>query len=642
MKTRIVLYVALIATMNHIYLKGYGAPQDGHIPDKSKVVQEKYDKGEMDTPKVKRAKGDSVEVYYDAVTGRLVQSDLAIDQDGKILFHIKNINLFLYDVTISEIHDNAINRTQVNQVTSKFSLTPLNFNVSDVSLIAEQTAIPKQVEGAEIEALRQSVNEGTRKIKQMERNLADLENSYDDWVITVAPVTYLESELVELRLSIAQFDTVNFEKDAQKFETKKAAILKQIEAFKASPDIKSSLDSLASYRLQRQALAIKIDSIQSAIDKAKDKIWTIEKKAGNETTIIEDFNNAVQAYHVSVRHLNQLIGLHEGLRCLLYSNNLDKEAIKNRDQLIESYFGKVITSKGELIDYLNRRFEAVQDTFSDVSRKMSKLSLDKSETQQNIKDIFVELRAFHSSIKYEAYSLFFTQIAAIWDAIHPSNYRIDLVAQNLSENADLVKYSITAIPKGSNTCSSNAKPIQFEFVIRIRRGVKIDVSPGFFVFGGMKDQSFSFATYDSSGTLIPSSSTVVASDGGDIKSNLFPSIGAAFSIYCRSEKVFKSGLNFGFSTNGKNVRYFIGPCLLLGRSERIGLTAGAALGQVKAPTLEYAVGSRIWKPLDQLEDVVPLRDPSPFKLGYFFGLTINLWDERNAERWSQLSSSFGQ
>ena len=75
-----------------------------------------------------------------------------------------------------------------------------------------------------------------------------------------------------------------------------------------------------------------------------------------------------------------------------------------------------------------------------------------------------------------------------------------------------------------------------------------------------------------------------------------------------------------------------------GKSERININFGFAGAQVDRVSDLYDTDSPIQVPIADLPNEVPLRNPSPFKIGGYFGITFNLLGTKNKETLSQISS----
>ncbi len=86
------------------------------------------------------------------------------------------------------------------------------------------------------------------------------------------------------------------------------------------------------------------------------------------------------------------------------------------------------------------------------------------------------------------------------------------------------------------------------------------------------------------------------------------SFGGAFGI----------GLALGGQDGGQNINFFLGPSLMLGRGQRLALTAGLMGGKVERLGEGYEVGDTFISEADN----VPTR--SVYELGYFLGLSFNL------------------
>lgn len=85
---------------------------------------------------------------------------------------------------------------------------------------------------------------------------------------------------------------------------------------------------------------------------------------------------------------------------------------------------------------------------------------------------------------------------------------------------------------------------------------------------------------------------------------------------------FGAGIPVGGSGGLESMAFFLGPCLVLGRQERIVLSAGLMGGKVEQLAEGYSVGDR-FEP-----DPTLLKTETVYKLGYFMGLSFNLIGNR--------------
>jgi hypothetical protein len=239
---------------------------------------------------------------------------------------------------------------------------------------------------------------------------------------------------------------------------------------------------------------------------------------------------------------------------------------------------------------------------------------DKSEIQ-NVRD---ELVKFHAEIDFNKYREFFIEIAKVYNDINKENWTVKYQTSYIYPNTDKVFFKFNATPIESKYVQTN-EPIKLEYDFIVKGGWKIDISSGLFWLAGVNDDVYRFeARTDSTTAIIKSTND----------SWILPSLGVLFNVYKRSNKNVKFAFNFGAGTDIKQIEYYLGGGLLLGRYERIGLNVGIVGKFVNKVSYKYQVEDGNERIIDvalsDLPDEVPMQNPSPFQVGIYFGITYNL------------------
>lgn len=180
---------------------------------------------------------------------------------------------------------------------------------------------------------------------------------------------------------------------------------------------------------------------------------------------------------------------------------------------------------------------------------------------------------------------------------------------------DEVKFTLTIEPTEINTCDLNGKRI-IVVKVKVKGGLKIDFSTGAFFNGGSNKflgNTYYYRNIDENSRLI-----TTAERG----SRNMLSVGALMHFYRRSVKKVNLAGSVGVSTtaNLSDLNFHIGPSVLLGRKDRIAISAGLTLKS--SPVLDRQLEvDKVYSKL-QSPDEIPTVQAFPVA-GYFFAITYN-------------------
>lgn len=601
-----------------------------------------------------KKKLDSLIIRYDARTGIASKyPPYEVDQNGYIRFEVNNINLFRYSVTLTELQNNVINSSKLSEGNTQVSIDPMIFNLTDVNLNIQIIPVAPNDFTKALSAIGEEKSEMMKKIERKEKEIQKEEAQYSVAKKRIDRVNEIDLQLETNKSNLNYLTSIGEDNLSKEQKAEKADLEKQkrnLDLEKSSIDlINKIVDDKAYIKTYEET---KKDVLEKELYALRDSLAEIEQRYNKKVlddktshSIFESFNSALGVYKESLNKLNAITDMYQRLVSVLYSDQ-PVENIKNEKNRIVKDFIKEGEITGDNI--LKEAYQRLRDVdvkyyaLSEVYSKVSAIddeeiissdsedeSTDISEIKDKSKEIFDKISAFHGQIKTTTFHTFFMQLIKVYDAINESNFTLTYQTLILTDNADLINYNLKAEPHTNLPYSLETRPINFNYDVKIKGGVKIDVSTGVFWNIGLDDNSYRFES------VTAESSRVIKEDN----ENLFiPSFGVLFNIYRRSNKNVKLGGNLGISTNTEKLNYYLGGSVLIGKSERLNINLGFAGAQVKTVSDLYNTEEVIPVPIKDLPNEVPLRNPSPFKIGFYFGVSFNLLGTKNNETLSKIST----
>ncbi len=201
------------------------------------------------------------------------------------------------------------------------------------------------------------------------------------------------------------------------------------------------------------------------------------------------------------------------------------------------------------------------------------------------------------------------KLSALWreyEALQANDFVKDY---RVTAQGDQMKFSIKFNPNGAgatNVPTLQVAPIE----IPVAGGFKVNASIGV-SFGQFFDRPQSFFVRDN---------TI----RGEDKDSFFPVISSFFHFYGQSKGTVSLGGSFGIGlpitgdNAGQSASFFLGPSLVIGRSERLVLTTGLMGAQVERLAQGYEVGDRF------VSDANLPPTKEVYETGFFLGLSFNV------------------
>ena len=560
-----------------------------------------------------------------------------INQDGYITLEIKDINLFRYSVDLTEIHNNVINSTRLSEGNTKVNIDPSLFKLANLNLNVDAASVKKSQEAIDLAKLDLDRSEMYRNKKKVDQELRDKEYQYFKCKDRIKEIRDFDQELDNIKDGLKILNNGEFKKDDK--AEKKVLLLKQIEIknkrkyrLKQFNFIEDSTFVSAFDDSIKNALITKLEGYTNSIDSLEYEynLKVIENTTDNSK--FENFNLALEGYLVSLRELNDLSDFYQRLVSLLYSDNSFIEIEQGKKRIAEDVLDIKNAEKDDILKEAYLRFRKIDKKYVILSDAYSDIDALNGNNDKNIKEKIKEkfnlISAFNKQIEYKYYQQFFEQLATVYDAINASNFTIKHRTLIISDNADEISYNLKATPHTNLPYSVETNPINLKYNVKINGGVKIDISTGIFWNIGLNDKSYRFEEVDAN------SSKIIEESNED---HFKPSLGVLFNVYKRSNKNIKFGGNVGFSTNSDKLSYYLGASMLIGRSERVNVNVGFAGTQVQRGIDKYEPDEIIQVAISDLPNEVPLRNPSPFKIGAYFGISFNLLGTKNKNTLNVLS-----
>jgi len=568
---------------------------------------------------------DSLHIIFNARTGNLnTYPPYEVNQDGYIIFEIQDINLFRYSISVTELQDNIINSTNLSEGKTLINVDPSFYNLSNINLqIPNETKANNKEENAvQMLTIEKSIED---KELEIERHIIDSQINdakYFDAKNRDTKRNDLAIEISELQKKI---DATSNKKEKELLEN----LLIQKQTQETDLNLKYDKDRDDAYisTYEDSTRVNQEKTLRGLKDSLRDLRFTfdsIRQIDDSKNSKIVDFDIKRKNYIRSMNSMNRLVDIYYRLINILYSDKGYDEISKEKDLVTTDLFGTTESvTKDHLLKLCLRKFRSVEANFQRLSESYKDISDD-----PDIEKVFNIISAFHNQINYDNYNRFFLQLTSIYESINKSNFTLKYQTFILSDNADLITFNLTATPFNNLPGSIETRPVNFEYIVKVKGGVKIDVSTGVFFNIGLNDKSFRFEAVDDN------TSRVIKEEN----KNLFkPFYGVLFNVYERSYKDVKFGFNAGVSTNTERVNYYLGSSIIFGRSQRIILNFGLAGAQIDEATDMFDTNETFSTPLSDLPSKVPLRNPSPFRLGGFFGISFNLTGTVNKQTLSQIS-----
>ncbi|MFY9151877.1 MAG: hypothetical protein WAO52_07685 [Prolixibacteraceae bacterium] len=514
---------------------------------------------------------------------------LFVGSNDQIILKFEDVNTFLYSINFKEVQ-----RDLISDEEKANNILELSFNPSEIKFLPLKLTdfLLPEIQNPNV---ADTINELERTLTALQvkaKLLNDQRRKLNEELDGI-----IRRKLIQYELEIK--DTINDVK-ALKLENKLLEI-------KSSDDIKKMNSSIDDLMKEFQSNLAALENNRKAKEKYISKNNSIEVH-----TIL--FRNLLKNYIDILSSINEKLAVYDELMFVLYSNEPFKNVELQKKQILKDHFGTdcepghILHSYYELFNKLDTVYYAIQKRYDLIPDK------------KQVSSSFIKLSDYHNKIDRVKYQEIFRQILKTFNAINESNWTITYQTTTISDKADKIFYSLDITPIKNEYTLTN-KSIKFNYGLDINGGYKIDVSAGILYHFMLMDDEYRFEK------VTEETSRIVKVTKDD---QFTPAASALFNIYKRSASAYKLAVNFGAGTNTEKVYYYLGAGILLGKSERIGVSAGLVGGTVARISDEYKKNDIINLPLEKLTKEVVMQSKDPFKFGYYFGVTYNLSGKNKA------------
>lgn len=574
--------------------------------------------GEGDKKK-RAAKDSTIRVIFDCYTNTFIGSnpfDKTIDWKNGVTIELRNINTFLYKVSIQEQQKNTVLISSESQKLPDFSTSfslnqfPVDFGkLSQLNYL--QAKIPISSEKGVKEA-EEKYQKGRIKVEVSKSLLSKLVMEQES-VLDV-----IKKQETELNILKAKADSIK--KTGSNVIEKRDSIMTEL-LIKDIEQKKKEINSIGS----------KIVSANVVIETSKSDEFDLEKEYNRFSSINSDLkvkikflNETLEVYKNSVLEIRKIDLFYQQVLGLCYSQNLSpQQIIESKDTLAKRMFTAV--NKADLMQSLFQIRENIDQNITqyiDASQTLI-YSFDFSNDELKKYRQFLEeqeskIRDYHKQIDYSLLRSSIEKTVKLYDAINLQNFTILYHSYLFDDDATEVAYKIIGEPVPDPPFAMAGKPINIPFSLPIRKGLKIDFSTGLFV--NFIPQAEYFFEKDTD-------TTVKVNKRNDPNSYV-PNIGYLFHFYQRGSKW---GGAIGASTglDGKSLKYYLGGSWMHGRSQRLIISAGLAGSQLQRPIQSQSVGSILKTPEYSVTKTV--LTTAAWRVGAFISFTFNLTGSNNKQ-----------
>lgn len=289
---------------------------------------------------------------------------------------------------------------------------------------------------------------------------------------------------------------------------------------------------------------------------------------------------------------------------------------------------EILKKNGDLNQKINSLNSEVKDFYESLKHKKTFDKADYTKRQElrdnaekQLSNVFELSKCLEEKKTDDGYSstkeiLLTTKENAIQiiKSIVQKFYTIDLEIYTLpidvqGKNIDALEFKVRRFDK--ETKEEDLSFASAPYNIWVRGGFKIDVSAGLF-FSSLYDLEYD--KRDDPAT--PGNKIITLKNGGDYDL----AFGSTINVYVRMRSWIVPTINLGaVITKNEKLQVLFGLGCMLGKQERIILTAGLSMGRVDRIADSYQVGGSY-----NLGDSGNIPTQSQFKFGNFFGITYNL------------------
>lgn len=553
---------------------------------------------------------NTYEIRYNFKTKVYDRNLLGPKINHPIVYKIENINRIAYDIKISS-RDSTLTKGEDVEI-----ITP-----------SESTKEAKKVETLEMETIRIDVlnSENTNMDGINDETRTSLKNK----------VEAHKFEVVRLNGLLDQTHSDIKRKN------------EEIKALRDSFD-KSNTDSVAktNYNSIEKELDEKLtkyitekDSLNDLIIKQKDAISRNENSLSEEEKKLQKINNFNNDYSkLSEKHVNLNNRINE-INEIFKNNNILVSIARNpqiysvedynviaKDSLGDYTQIDKIYSRRECITQYSKEYTEFKLLYSKIKNNFEIIQLLKSVS--TYKDIIKSIEEINTIVEknntkildQNPNQVITNMITLIQYLKNPETYSI--TSAPIQPTQDVVIFDVDIKTKKGLDYNNERKFSHKEYT---KGGVRYDFSTGLVLGFGVNDYSFSKETIYNT-DLQPIEEMIVERENTN---EYLPAVGAMLHVSLRNHRLVSFGLTLGASISTTELdlnSLFPGISILIGKTEKIIITAGPALKKIQYIKSDFDVDKAY--PVGTLPS--SFETQSTFRQGWFVGLTYNLTNKQKS------------
>lgn len=520
---------------------------------------------------IKRFKNDTFSLRY-------------LDVKNSMDITIKDINPFLYEITMREYQNDYLNEMK-------------NENIQTVNFVQGNLAVnfpePKNKRFDFIPGDKESEDSAIKYRNEIEKNQRQINAIYNEKIypkqkeIADSSASYKVEKVEELQKAI---DTADY--DVAKLVLRRRSLFAELAKIKNEKEEAVGMqDKINTYVNEYNRNLIELQKLFDFYQAIKILVYTPSKSIkdlmGEKKEILWRYLNDIKGFFRTQREI-------KSFELTFQFHDILRQIKKTVEDIKEAYHSLIMSSKG---------------------------SASERELATNLKALIESIDEDQKKLSTNALDMVISNTAMLYNAINEDMFTQHYVIDNVKEKTDYVQFQFDAIPKPQSQASIVPKPISYKVVMPVKHGVQMNVSSGLFFNMGLSNEDW---YYKPMNQLADTFQMVKAAYKlGDV---FTPSVGLLLHVYRRSPYATKLAGSFGFSTNAKEINYYLGGSFILGKSQRCVVSLGLAGGQKEVLKGSFGEG------LDDRIVTKEFKDKNPtiltikrFKVGAFLSFTFNLW-----------------
>ncbi|HMJ46126.1 MAG TPA: hypothetical protein VK498_02290 [Ferruginibacter sp.] len=516
-----------------------------------------------------------------------------LDSKYPMQITIKNINPFLYNITMKEYQNDYLNEMKneniqaLNYTVGNLAVNFPEPNYKNFNFIEPKSAVTKN------------------NIENINENVYKIQNQINE---------IYKKTIYRMQDSLQKGTTVNkdlLQDSINKADYKVASLIRQ------KNDFKDQLSKI-----------------------------TEEHNDGKNKTLLfiglqVSFINHLKEYNEYVLKLQQLFHFYQALKIQVYTPGKSiGELESDKKAILARYLKDIISTDTTLRSIesfeLTYQYHAILTKIKKIVGELgddySSFMFKKGDTDQekelalNMKALIDWLNEEQKKISVSAMDNIISNTTLLYNSINEEMFTQYYMVDNVKDKTDYVQFVFEAAPKLQNQSAIVPKPISYKIIMPIKQGVQMNVSSGFFFNIGLSNEEWFYKPTANIDSFELSKSPYKVGD-------LFkPSIGLLLQVYKRSPYAHRLAGCFGFSTNATDINYYLGTSWIFGKAQRCVISAGFVGGQREVLKSSFGEGRDDRLVSGSFKENNPVIETAKkFKIGTFLSITFNLWGKSTKE-----------